>query len=132
MNRRQSAMYANQLEAYRTVHKTTISGRDIEAAALTNAALKLTECQNNWDAADREDKLNEALRINQMIWTILQSELSKEDNPIPKQLKADLLSLSLFIDKRIFEVMAYPSPEKLTTIININLNLAAGLRESTR
>jgi len=125
-------MYANQLEAYRTVHKTTTSGRDIEAAALTNAALKLTECQNNWDAADREDKLNEALRINQMIWTILQSELSKEDNPLPKQLKADLLSLSLFIDKRIFEVMAYPSPEKLTTIININLNLAAGLRESTR
>jgi hypothetical protein len=26
--------------------------------------------------------------------------------------------------------MAYPSPEKLTAIININLNIAAGLRGS--
>jgi flagellar protein FlaF len=43
-------------------------------------------------------------------------------------LKQDLLSLSVFIDKRIFEVMAYPNPEKLTAIININLNIAAGLR----
>ena len=32
--------------------------------------------------------------------------------------------------KRIFDIMAYPSPEKLTIIININLNLAAGLRGS--
>ncbi|MGC2063946.1 MAG: flagellar biosynthesis regulator FlaF [Thermodesulfovibrionales bacterium] len=121
-------MYANQLEAYRTVQKTTISGRDVEAYALTNAALKLTECQNNWNAADREDKLKEALRINQMIWTIFQSELSKGDNLLPKALKSDLLSLSIFVDRRIFEIIADPTPEKLTAIININLNLAAGLK----
>jgi flagellar protein FlaF len=36
--------------------------------------------------------------------------------------------LSVFIDKRIFEIMAMPSPEKLTAIIEINRNVAAGLR----
>jgi hypothetical protein len=34
------------------------------------------------------------------------------------------------VDKRIFEVMTGPVAEKLNIIININLNLAAGLRNS--
>jgi len=123
-------MYATQLEAYRTVQKTTMSGREIEASVLTKAALMLQHCQNNWDAEDRDLKLEEALKFNQMIWSIFQGELSKPDNPLPKKLREDILSLSLFIDKRVFDVMSFPAPEKLTVIININLNLAAGLRGS--
>ena len=52
----------------------------------------------------------------------------KADNPLPKQLKQDILSLSSFIDKRILEVMGNPAPERLGIIIKLNLNLAAGLR----
>ena len=76
-------------------------------------------------------KLDEALKYNQRIWTIFQAELLNPENPLPKQIRQDILSLSAFIDKRIFEVMAFPSPEKLNAIININLNLAAGLNGST-
>jgi len=43
-------------------------------------------------------------------------------------LREDILNLSLFVDKRFFEVMAYPSPEKLSIVIDINFNMAAGLR----
>lgn len=123
-------MYALQLEAYRTTQNSTISGKDVEAAALTRAAILLTECQKNWDSGECNAKLSEALRINQMIWSIFQAELAKENNPVPKQLKQDILSLSLFIDKRIMDVLAHPASEKLDAIININLNLAAGLRGS--
>jgi flagellar protein FlaF len=52
----------------------------------------------------------------------------REDNPLPKKLKVDILSLSAFIDRRIFEIMAQPAPEKLKIIIDINNNIAAGLR----
>jgi flagellar protein FlaF len=122
-------MYAaQQLEAYRTVQRTTESGREIEALVLTRAAVKLAEIRNNWDSPDRDAKLDEALRHNQIIWSIFQGELMKDDNPLPKKLKQDILSLSTFIDKRTFEVMAQPAPEKLEVIINLNLNLAAGLR----
>lgn len=121
-------MYATQLEAYGTAQKTTMSGREIEAAALTKAAMKIKDCQANWDAADRDSMLYEALRMNQMVWSIFQAELAKEDNPLQKQLKQDILSLSVFIDKRIIEVLSDPSPEKLNIIIEINLNIAAGLR----
>ena len=123
-------MYRNPLEAYQTVDRTTMSGREVEARVLSQAALKLKDCQNNWDAEDRDAKLDEALKYNQRIWSIFQGELAKEDNPLPKQLKQDLLSLGAFIDRRIFDTMAFPAPEKLTVVININQNIAAGLRGS--
>ncbi|MCD6561653.1 MAG: flagellar biosynthesis regulator FlaF [Deltaproteobacteria bacterium] len=107
-----------------------MSGREVEAAVLTKAALKLKKCQNNWDADDREIELDAALKFNQRIWTIFQGELIKEENPLPINFKRDILSLSAFVDKRIFETMAYPEPDKLTVMININNNLAAGLRSA--
>jgi len=123
-------MYASQLEVYRNVQKTTMSDREIEASVLMKAAAKLKYCQDNWDASDRPEKLDEALKFNQLLWSIFQAELSKDDNPMPRQLRQDILSLSIFIDRRILEIMAYPLQEKLSAVININLNIAAGLRGS--
>ena len=130
MRRRLLRMQSTQIETYRNVHKMTLTGRELEAAVLTKAAQKLTLCQNNWEASDREEKLDEALKYNQKIWTLFQSELSDPKNPLPKKLKEDLLSLSSFIDRRIFDILSFPSPEKLNAIINININIAAGLRGS--
>lgn len=121
-------MSAKHIEAYKTTQKAVLSGREIEAAALTKAANILQEIQNNWDAPDREEVLFQALKFNQVLWSIFQAELTDENNPLPKKLKEDILSLSVFIDKRIIDVMAFPAAEKLTTIININLSLAFGLR----
>ena len=126
-------MHANQIDAYRTAQNTTdnISGREIEAAALTRCALLLSDCRTNWGAPDRDAKLAEALRTNQMVWSILQSELVKDDNPLPVDIRSNILTLSVFIDNRILQIMADPQPEKLKIIIDINLNLAAGLRGSS-
>jgi len=122
-------VYSSPLQAYETVNKKTMSGRETEAAVLTKAARKLKDCQNNWDASDRDEKLSEALKFNQLVWSIFQGELKKEDNPLNRKLRADLLRLSVFVDRRIFETIAEPSPEKLNIVININNNIAAGLRE---
>jgi flagellar protein FlaF len=121
-------VYRRPLEAYQTVEKMTMSGRETEARVLSQAAMKLKHCQDNWDDDDRNTKLDEALKYNQRVWSILQGELAKEDNPLPRQLRQNLLRLGAFIDRRIFETMAYPAPEKLTVVININQNIAAGLR----
>ena len=123
-------MYDKQLDAYRTGQNTSISGREIEAAALSRCALLLSACQKNWDAPDRDEKLDVALRTNQMVWSILQSELVKNDNPLPIEIRQSILTLSVFIDNQIIQIMADPQPEKLKIIIDINLNLAAGLRGS--
>jgi len=107
-----------------------MSGREIEAAVLNQAALKLKECQDNWKADDRDERLDAALNFNQQIWSILQGELVKADNPLPKQIRRNLLALSAYVDKRIFEIMAFPSPEKLNIVIEINRNIAAGLKQA--
>jgi flagellar protein FlaF len=108
-----------------------MSGRETEARVLTQAALKLIDCQKNWDAPDRKARLDAALKYNQRIWSIFQVEMTKADNPLPDQIKRNILLLSRFIDKRIFDVMAFPETEKLNIIIKINQNIAAGLRGST-
>ena len=123
-------MYNNAVNAYKQVDKTTISGRETEARVLNEAALKLKKCQDNWGGPSIDAQLDEALRYNQKIWSLFQGELEREDNPLPGKLKIDILRLAAFIDKRIFEVMAFPAPEKLNIIININQNIAAGLRGS--
>ncbi len=127
-------MYAAQIQAYRSsqVQKENLSEREIDAYALTQSALKLQECQKNWDMPELEriDRLFDALRLNSLLWSIYQAQISEDGNPLPRKLREDLLTLSLFIDKRTKEVMCFPEPEKLTILININLNIAAGLSAS--
>lgn len=121
-------MYATQVEAYQNTEKATMSGREIEAAALTKAGLMLKDCQDNWNAGDRDAMLSDAIKFNQLVWSVFQGELVQPENSLPKELRQDILSLSLFIDKRLFDVLASPEPQKLTSVIDINFNLAAGLR----
>ena len=121
-------MYSNAAQAYRSTEKATLNGRSLEAHVLNTAAIKLKECQNNWEGKDSYARLVEALKLNQKVWSIFQVELSAEDNPLPKQLRIDLLRLGRFIDQRIMDIMAFPEAEKLTAIININNNIAAGLQ----
>ncbi|MDJ0819390.1 MAG: flagellar biosynthesis regulator FlaF [Desulfobacterales bacterium] len=124
-------MQSKQLQAYQTVEKATLPPREIEAQVLTRAARKLKECQKGWDAGDRVLKLDEALKFNQRIWSIFQAEVGNPKNPLPTKLKINFLRLSAFVDKRIFEIIAHPAAEKLSILITINENIAAGLRDAT-
>jgi hypothetical protein len=56
-------VFNSPLKAYETVNKSTMSGREVEAAVLTKAARKLRECQNNWDAANRREKLTRSAEV---------------------------------------------------------------------
>ena len=114
--------------AYTTMQKEHLSGRELEASVLTRAGLMLKAVQENWQSPDREQKLLEAIKFNQKVWSFFQAELSDPDNPLPKNLREDILNLSIFIDKRLFEVMASPDREKLQIVIDIDFNIAAGLR----
>lgn len=121
-------MPSNPISAYQSIDKTTASGRELEATALTKGALLLAEVQQKWDSPERDQLLETALTYNQRLWSLFQTELTDPSNPLPEEIKTNLLVLSALVDKRIFEVMAYPAPEKLNLIINVNRNIAAGLR----
>jgi flagellar biosynthesis activator protein FlaF len=123
-------MIKSVYQVYDNMSKETMTGREIEAHILTKAANKLKLCQSTWNSSGKAETLKDALAFNQKIWNLLQAELSRGDHPLPKKLRQDILNLSIFIDRRSFEIMAHPDLDKLTALININLNIASGLRGS--
>lgn len=125
-------MLQNPANAYTSIQKEHLSGRELEASVLTRAGLMLKQVQENWAAPERDEKLLEAIKFNQKVWSFFQAELSNPENPLPAALKQDILNLSLFVDKRLFEVMATPEKEKLSILIDIDFNIAAGLRTSAK
>ena len=122
-------MYEDKLAMYAKNQRTANSPREVEAEALILGANKLIYCRDNWESEGRAELLNGALKFNQKLWTIFQASLGSKDNRLPKDVRVNLLRLSAFVDRQIFMVMAYPSPEKLTPIIDINLGIAEGLRK---
>ncbi|HXE97770.1 MAG TPA: flagellar biosynthesis regulator FlaF [Dongiaceae bacterium] len=123
-------MQQHSVNAYTAIQKENLSGRELEASVLSRAGLMLKSVKDNWGAPDRDQKLLEAIKFNQKVWSFFQAELSDPDNPLPRNLREDILNLSIFIDKRLFEVMAFPDPDKLSIVIDIDFNIAAGLRTS--
>jgi flagellar biosynthesis activator protein FlaF len=122
-------MYKDKLTEYARMQRMNSTPREIEAEALTLGAHKLIHCRDNWESEERKILLSEALKFNQKLWTIFQANLSSAKNLLPENLKINLLKLSIYVDRQIFQIMAFPSPDKLTPIININLSLAEGLRK---
>ena len=91
-----------QVQAYQNTHKMVMSDREVEAAVLTEGALMLRNCQENWTSGGNNGMLDEALRYNQLVWSILSGEITRKDHPMPRDLRQKILTLSRFIDRRIF------------------------------
>jgi flagellar protein FlaF len=121
----------NPYDVYRKAEKENLAGKDLEVTVLVKGARLLKECQKAWNSLPQKqlhDQLAEACKYNQRIWAVFQTEALQEDNPMPAVLRRNILLLAGFVDKKLIDALAFPSPEKLTQVININLNLAAGLR----
>ena len=120
-------MFRSVAQAYETVTRGSAQGRQLEAEALFKAARLLDACRMHWAAADRRERLAEALRFNQRLWTLFQTDLARPGHALPADMRVNLLRISAFMDRRTFEIMANPAPEKLQALIDINRNIALGL-----
>jgi len=121
-------MFKENIEAYGRAQKMGLSQRATEAMAFVKAERMLDEAKRN---ADKPGNYESALKFNQRLWTIIQAALVEEGNPLPASLKANLLSLSIFVDRQTIKAIADPKAEKLDVLININKNIASGLLSNT-
>ncbi|MGN0903695.1 MAG: flagellar biosynthesis regulator FlaF [Alphaproteobacteria bacterium] len=103
---------------------------ELEARALVRTASRLNVIRENWEEKSKE--LNDALDSNRKLWTILVSDVCEEANPLPIEVKQNIVNLAYFIFKHTFAVMAKPNPDGLEILININMNIARGLNEQTQ
>ena len=112
--------------AYARTAQSVLSPREAEAAVLIKAARQLEAVRDNWNEAG--GTLNKALNFNQKVWTILATGATAPENPLPASVKDDIARLSMFVFRRIVDTLVEPKAENLTALININQQVAAGLR----
>ena len=112
--------------AYAKVAQAAQPPRELEAMVLMKAAARLQAIRDGWE--ERREDLAEALTYNRKLWTILVTSATGEENPLPVPVKQNLANLGIFVFKHTMMVMGTPSPERLGILIDINRELAAGLR----
>ena len=118
-------MSKDKIGAYQQQQKRNLTPREVEAMAFTKAALLLEEAKGK---SKNVDEYAKALRFNHLLWTIIQADLTDPANQLPDEIKANVMSLSIFVDKQTTKALRSSDPKELDILININRNLAAGLR----
>jgi len=111
---------------YKAVSEKIASPRATEADLLLEAAVRLQKVQGNWESRGANE-LDDALRYNRMLWTIFVSTVTKAENPLPQTIRQNVANLGIFVMKHTIAILVEPKPEKISALIEINRNLAAGL-----
>jgi flagellar protein FlaF len=111
---------------YQSVAREIASPRELEAHLLLKAAARLQAVSDAWER-DKSD-LDDALTYNRRLWTIFLDAVTSADNPLPVEIRENVANLGVFIMKHTLAVMANPRREALASLVNINRQLAAGLR----
>ncbi len=118
-------MSKDKVAAYQQQQKRNLSPREVEAMAFTKAAIMLEDAKK---VTGNIEEYAKALRFNHLLWTIIQADLTEPDNQLPPEIKANVMSLSIFVDKQTTKALRSSNASDLDVLININRNLAAGLR----
>jgi flagellar protein FlaF len=108
------------------VAKEIASPRELEASLLLKAAARLQAVIDTWD--DNQAGLNDALLYNRKLWTVFLGSAMSEDNPLPTEVRQNVANLGMYIMSQTVAVTAEPKVEIISSLVNINRELAAGLR----
>jgi flagellar protein FlaF len=121
-------MQHSAARAYQQVGKQTVSPRVLEANLLSRAAAQLQVVRDDWE--NKRPDLYEALLFNRKLWNIFLTSVTGEQSRLPDKLRENIANLGIFVMKQTISMQDSPSPRKLDALININRELAAGLRAS--
>ena len=110
----------------RTAH-SALTPREAESQLLLKAAQRLIGASQAL-AAGENARVNEALSYNQRVWTLLSSEATADQNPLPVDVKQGIGRLGAFVLQSCLDTMIAPTPNKIATLVSINNQVAAGLQ----
>jgi flagellar protein FlaF len=116
----------NAAQAYARTHQQTTSPRELEATLLMRAATRLSAIREDFEA--RRGELDDALTYNRKLWTIFVSSVTADDCPLPKELRSNIANLGMFIFAHSLRCIGLEDPAKLDVLVNINREIAQGLR----
>lgn len=108
---------------YRKVQNHTEDSRSIEFRLFGEITAELLKARENPQQQDL--KTNAVLR-NRKLWAALREDLVDPGNALPKQVRANLISLSMWVDKETFAVLDKRSD--LEALIEVNKQIMEGLQ----
>ena len=117
------------INKYRATQNSTENPRQTEYrlfADVTKALISL----KNLNSKYKGPEYFKTLDWNRRLWLALQTDLANEDNKFPEELKANLISISLWVDKQTRAVMK--GEAEVDTLITINRTIMEGLLASSK
>ncbi|WP_271199288.1 flagellar biosynthesis regulator FlaF [Methylopila turkensis] len=106
--------------------QTTANPREREAQLLLRAAARFAAAQTA-EPFDRT-AAREAATFNRKLWTVFLSSVLRAENPLDAATKMNIKKIAMFVLDRCHSLEINPSAEPMSALININRNLAEGLR----
>jgi flagellar protein FlaF len=119
---------ANPAQTYAKNAQETGNLRELEAQLLMRAASRLQAVKDG-EITDNQNVIS-AVRYNRRLWLLFADGLNKAENQLPIEIKKNVSSLAMFVlnRSRIIETATDFNLERLNVLININREIAAGLR----
>ena len=123
--------------AYKRTIREVESPRQIEGRVFARITGQLKHHKADWVASEGDklarlgvlaNGLRQALFDNRMLWLRLQTDLADNSNAMPPELRAQLLSLALWVDRACNDVIR--GGDGLDALIDVNDSLIAGLSQT--
>jgi flagellar protein FlaF len=110
------------LQAYQKTQRTFSNPRDNEYRLFAQITAALIDAK---DLARTDQRLINALSRNRQLWSALATDCSSQDNRLAAALRAQFISLSLWVNRHTSEVMR--KRESVVPLIDINRTIMEGL-----
>ena len=110
------------LTAYTRAQRTTGTPRDNEYRLFADVTRSLMAVSKS---ETRDKKFFEALDWNRRLWSALSTDCSSEGNKLPKPLRAQIISISIWVSK--YTSMVALGLAEIDALIDINRTIMEGL-----
>lgn len=111
------------IQAYQNAARKTESPRQTEYRAFAVATRGLIDASALPDS--EVGRRAEALAMNRRLWSLLASDCAAEGNSLPQPLRAQIISLAMFVDRHSSAVMRQGA--SFEVLVEINRSIMQGL-----
>jgi flagellar protein FlaF len=112
------------IQAYQNAARKSETPRQTEYRAFAVATRGLIDAASLPDS--EVGRRAEALATNRRLWTLLASDCAAEGNTLPQGLRAQIISISLFVDKHSSAVLRQGA--SIDVLVDINRSIMQGLQ----
>jgi flagellar protein FlaF len=111
------------IQAYQNAAKKTEGPRQTEYRAFAMATRSLIDAASL--PSNEVGRRAEALAVNRRLWSLLAADCAADGNQLSQPLRAQIISLSLFVDRHSSQVMR--NGASFDVLIEINRTIMQGL-----